>query len=102
MSEVEHPIRWVIDAEKDLREILDYIGQDRPMAATLLAARLEEGLGHLSMNPRMGRTLRGDSPVPKDFRYLIVEDYLVFYKFDGHLIRIHRILHGAHDYRSLL
>lgn len=48
-------------------------------------------------------------PVPRDpdiaqlgYRYLIIGEYLAFYKIEGSQILIHRILHGARDYSEIL
>ncbi|MBL7995484.1 type II toxin-antitoxin system RelE/ParE family toxin, partial [bacterium] len=36
------------------------------------------------------------------YRYLIVDNYLIFYTIEEETIFVHRIIHGARDYRRLL
>ena len=38
----------------------------------------------------------------KGYRYLIVENYLIFYVVSGGTVQIRRILYGRRDYRALL
>lgn len=35
------------------------------------------------------------------YRYLIVDDYLIFYTVEQRSIYVHRIIHGARNYSSL-
>ncbi len=102
MSEVEYPVQWTRSAEKDLESVLKFVAEDRLLSAALLAARLEEAVGHLSLNPRMGRVPRDKDLARKDFRHLVVGGYLIFYKFTREVVFIHRIIHGARDYPGLL
>ena len=36
------------------------------------------------------------------YRFLVVQNYLIFYTVENHTIWVHRIIHGARDYLSLL
>jgi len=36
------------------------------------------------------------------YRFLVVQNYLIFYTIEDRTIWVHRILHGARDYLSLL
>ena len=38
----------------------------------------------------------------KGYRYLIVENYLVFYTISGQMVQIQRILYGRRNYQNIL
>jgi len=88
-------------AEDDLTEIVTYIAADRPSAAEALATRIEKSLQRLAHNPRLGRIPNEEDLIGLGYRYLVVENYLIFCTIQGHTIFVHRILHGARDYLSL-
>lgn len=102
MNQPEYRVRLLPVGEDDLIEIVTYIALDRPSAAEALADRIEERLAELSNHPKL-------SPVPKEeelarigYRYLVVDNYLIFYMIEGRTVYVHRILHGARDYLGLL
>jgi toxin ParE1/3/4 len=66
------------------------------------AQRIEENLKLLAMNPYLGRVPNDPSLVDLGYRYLVVENYLIFYVREEGTIFVHRIIHGARDYRGLL
>ena len=35
------------------------------------------------------------------YRYIVIDKYLLFYTLEGNTCIIHRIIHGARDYRPL-
>jgi toxin ParE1/3/4 len=88
-------------AEEDLREIVAYIADDRSSAAEALATKIEKNLTFLAKNPHLGRIPKEEELVSMGYRYLVVEDYLIFYKLEGPTMLVHRIIHGARDYLSL-
>jgi plasmid stabilization system protein ParE len=72
------------------------------LAAERILQRIEKDLNALASQPMLG-------PVPRDpdiarlgYRYLIMGEYLAFYKIEGSQIFVHRILHGARDYSEIL
>lgn len=101
MKRPEYIVRLLSIAEDDLAEIINYIAADRPSAAEALATRIEKNLNLLSKNPQLGRIPNEDELIHLGYRYLIVENYLIFYTIEEQTIYIHRILHGARDYLTL-
>lgn len=95
-------IRLLPVAEEDLDEIISYIAVDNLRAAEALATRIEKSLLHLSVHPYLGRIPNEEELANAGYRYLIVENYLIFYIVEDREIVIHRIIHGARDYRRLL
>jgi plasmid stabilization system protein ParE len=101
VSRHKYTIRLLRAAEDDFAEIVTYIAADRPPAAEALAAKIEENLELLSHNPHMGRIPKEEELAQLRYRYLVAENYLIFYTIDTHTIYVHRILHGARDYLGL-
>ena len=84
--------------------------EDTPMppAAVLLAAelpmpdKLTEEIGGLSHMPERCPRPRDLALAAKGYRYLIVENYLVFYTISGQTVQIQRILYGRRNYQNIL
>ena len=98
----KYQIRLLSIAEEDFTEIISFIAADNPTAADAIAKKIEKNLGLLSENPNLGRIPREEEIRNLGYRYLIVQNYLIFYTIEEKTIFIHRILHGARNYRSLL
>ena len=79
-----------------------FISADNPTAANNLANQIEKDLELLSENSKLGQIPRDDDLKKLGYRYLIVQNYLLFYTIEKRTILVHRILHGARDYKSLL
>jgi plasmid stabilization system protein ParE len=101
MSRFKYDVRLLRIAEDDFSEIVTYISADRPSGGEALARKIEKNLILLSKNPHLGRVPKEGELARLHYRYLVVEDYLVFYTNEGRTIYVHRILHGARDYPGL-
>lgn len=101
MSRPEFSIKLIRVAEDDLREIVLYVAADRASAAEELANKIEKSITLLSKHPHLGRVPKEAELARLGYRYLVIENYLVFYKIEGRTIYVHRILHGARDYLNL-
>ena len=101
MSPSKFNVRLLRIAEDDFTEIISYIAADRLTAAEKLAAKIEKNLRLLSQNPYLGRIPKEEDLARLLYRYLVVDNYLIFYKIEGQTIFVQRILHGARDYLSL-
>ena len=102
MSRTEYAVRLLRIAEDDLTDIAAYIAIDRPAAAEALIAKVERRLSDLSRHPLMGRIPGEDELVQLGYRFLVVQNYLVFYTVERKTVLVHRIIHGARDYLKLL
>jgi toxin ParE1/3/4 len=98
----KYQVRLLGIAEEDLTEIISFIAADNPTAADAIANKIEKNLELLSKNPKLGRIPRDEEIRNLGYRYLIVQDYLIFYTIEERTIFIHRILHGARNYKSFL
>jgi toxin ParE1/3/4 len=97
-----YALRLLRLAEEDLADALSYIAAERPQAAKALATRVEKDLILLASNPYLGRTPNDEELMRLGYRYLIIEDYLIFYTIEGQSVIVHRIIHGARDYSGLI
>jgi len=98
----KYQIRLLSIAEEDFTEIISFIAADNPTAADAIASDIEKNLELLSINPNLGRIPREEELRNLGYRYLIVKNYLIFYTIEERTIFIHRILHGARNYKTLL
>jgi len=102
MKDDKYTIRLLQAAEEDFKEIITYIALDNPTAAESTANKIEKSLSNLSHYPLIGKI-----PVEKElasmgYRFLIVQNYLIFYTVEENNVWVHRIIHGARDYLGLL
>jgi len=98
----KYQVRLLSIAEEDFTEIISFIAVDNLTAADAIANKIEKNLELLSENPNLGRIPREEEIRKLGYRYLIVQNYLIFYTIEEKTIFIHRILHGARNYKSLL
>jgi toxin ParE1/3/4 len=102
MGQTNHDVRLLRVAEDDLTDIVSYVAADRPAAATDLIDRFDRNLSLLADNPHLGAAPKEASLTSLGYRYLVLDNYLVFYIIEAQTIYIHRIVHGARDYTTLL
>lgn len=98
----KYQIRLLRIAEEDLIEMISFIVADNPIAANSIAYKTEKNIELLSENPMLGRMPRDEDIKNLGYRYIIVQNYAVFYTIEERTIFIHRILHGARNYKTLL
>ena len=102
MKQPECEIRLLQVAEDDLREIINYIAVDNPAAAMALLEKIENSLSGLISFPLLGKIPAEEALAGMRYRFLTVNNYLVFYTVEEQIIWVHRIIHGARNYISLL
>lgn len=83
-------------------QAVDFLAADSPGAASRLAAAFEEALSRLAVHPALGRLPRDEWLIALGYRILIVEEHLVFYVVTPGAVLVHRVVHGARDFRRLL
>ena len=98
----KYQIRLLRIAEEDLTEIISFIAADNPIAANSLADKIEKNIELLSENPMLGRIPRDEDIKNLGYRYIIVQNYIVFYTIEEKTIFVHRILHSARNYNTIL
>ena len=101
MKRPKYSVRLLRAAEDDFTEIVTYIAAQKPEAAEALAQNIESNLSLLATNPHLGRIPKDAALLDLGYRYLVVQNYLIFYVVEDRTIFVHRIVHGARDYLGL-
>jgi toxin ParE1/3/4 len=102
MKQPKYTIRLLKAAEEDFGEIITFIALDYPSAAEAIAEKIERSLSNLSTYPLIGKIPNEEELARIGYRFFVVQNYLIFYTIENHTILVHRIIHGARDYLSLL
>lgn len=71
-------------------------------AAEATANKIEKSLSNPAAHPFLGKVPDEGELAGLGYRFVVVQNYLIFYTIEGHVILVHRIIHGARDYLSLL
>ena len=89
------PYRLSTLAEQDLDGIWEYVAEDSsPTTADRLIDDIIDRFDLLAEQPGMGRTRVEFGP---GVRSLAVENYVIYYRYEGDEVLIARILHGRRD-----
>ncbi|WP_054693188.1 type II toxin-antitoxin system RelE/ParE family toxin [Syntrophomonas palmitatica] len=98
----KYKIRVLQIAREDLGEIYFYIASDNPQAALSMTNKIIDKIDTLAELPFLGKTVPDSELAKREFRMLIVDSYIVFYKVIDEEIIVYRVLHGTRDYSDLL
>ena len=87
-------------AKDDLAEIKGYISQElcSPQAAVNLVAKIMKKIRGLSEHSGIGTPLSSVVDIQTDYRFLVCDNYLIFYRYEDGNVFISRILYGRRDY----
>jgi toxin ParE1/3/4 len=88
-------VELLSSAYSDLDEIFDYIMAENPHAAGMILDKIMQSLRHLENFPHSGAPLLERSLKKFNFRMLVVDTYITFYRFIDKKVIVYRILHGA-------
>ena len=93
-------------ADEQLREIIFYIADDSGSIDIALnyLDKIETAIKRLEDFPNSGSIPRYSVLRKQDYRVLIVERHLVFYKVNDkeHVVTIYAVLDGRREYKNLL
>jgi toxin ParE1/3/4 len=91
--------RLSAEAQDDLDAIGDYILQDNPARAASFIDELISRFARIAERPR---TFRARDELMPGLRSAAHGNYLIFFRIEGNLVKIIRVLHGARDLPKLL
>ncbi len=99
-----HTLRINPLALQDLKDIKEYIATelDNPKAANRIIDKIIIKYESLSEYPFIRNELSLKIGISTDFRFLVCEKYIIFYKADETHVYIYRILYGSRDYIRVL
>ena len=91
-------------AQKDLQEIKIYISGElqNPAAAGNVLSRITKKLRSLMEYPHMGAPLDSITEGYSDYRFLLCGNYTAFYRIEGNMVYVVRILYGRRDFMRVL
>jgi toxin ParE1/3/4 len=89
------PVVWAKEADDDLAEITDYIGQINPTAAIRLWQLIVESTTYLSEHPYLFKL---SERVPGCREIVVHPNYVVFYCVKIDCIQVLRVVHSRQKY----
>lgn len=97
-------LRYTPEAIQDLQETKRYISKvlGNPKAAARITRNIMDTCSHLKQHPQMGASIEVKTGQPSDVHYLVCESHIAFYRIDGNIVSIARILDGRQDYLHIL
>lgn len=98
----KYAIRYLPIAVDDLLSISDWIAPDNPARAASFAEKFDKRISSLTTHPLLGHIPKHEKLQAFGYRVLVIESYLVFYIVRGHVIEIHRVIHGSRHLDDIL
>lgn len=98
----KYKILFLKEAYNDLDTIFDYIALDNPSTANAILDKIFKALSPLETFPLSGTKIIHSSLKNYEFRMIIVESYIAFYRVIDDIVYVYRILHGSRDYINIL
>lgn len=97
-------IRYSPRAQRDLDEIWDYIEMDlaNPKAAANTVGAIMDRVALLTNFPLSGTPLSSICNFTTDYRFVVSENYLAFYRYSSGTVYVDRVLYGKRDYLRVL
>ena len=97
-------IHYSHDSSNDLVEIEKYICDElaNQSAAKKTVKKITEKIRLLEKFAELGSPLASIIDLETDYRFLVCDNYLVFYRIDGKNIFILRVIYGGREYLAIL
>ena len=89
-------------AREDIGEIFFYIAENSPTSALAMTDKIMGKIDALVEYSHIGKIVQDSELAKQDYRMLIIDCYIAFYKVINHEVVVYRVLHGMRDYPDLL
>lgn len=89
-------------AEQDLKDITDYLSELSQQAALKIYDEIINSIASLRQMPLRCPLAKDTLLRAKEYRLLVVDNYVVFYVVSANTVQIRRILYGRRQYEFLL
>jgi len=89
-------------AQNDLKNIVDYLNTPSPIAAVRYYDLIVEKIGTLQTMPERCTLAKDVQLRLRRYRFLTIENYIVFFVVNGNIVEIRRILYAKRQYEELL
>ena len=73
-----------------------------PQSAMATIEKIADRMDALAGFPFAGKIVPDNELAKQDYRMLVIDSYIVFYKVIGGEVVVYRVLHGMRDYPDLL
>jgi len=97
-------LRLLLAAGQDIEKLFLYIHDDlaNPVAAQNVVQKILQRMQQLTDLPQLGASMAAIDTRLEDYRYLIVDNYLVVYRYNRDAIYAIRVLYARSDYVRML
>ena len=96
-------VEWTETASSDLDRILDFIEQDRPMAALRVLANIERRAAALRTHPQRGRIVPELAALQmRSYRELVITPYRLLYRIAERMVYVLGVFDGRRNLEDLL
>jgi len=102
VSKKKYQVRIYPHAERDLKEIKDYFHESLKVSANRLFVKFSKKIKILEETPFLFPLLKDPYLHKLGYRFIPIDNYLIFYIVENKTVQIHRFLYGKRDYESLL
>ena len=106
MAKGEYELVYLPVARRDLIDAVSYVSTvlQNPAAADRLAVKLIEAIDQALSSPYANPLYVSSRPLKREYRKLVVDNYLVFYWVSepGKSITVARVIYGRRNYQALL
>lgn len=91
-------------AAEDLLEIKNYIENElqNPTAAHNTVLNIVETYENLSTLVEAGIPVERYIPFPTDYKFVLANNYSIFYRIDGDIVSVIRIMYSKRDFARIL
>ena len=92
------------EASNDLAEIKNYIAMELEHTAAALntVSKITKSIRGLERFPDIGVPLSSIIDIPTDYRFLVTDNYISFYRHDGNAVYVARVFYAKRDYLKIL
>ncbi len=97
-----YALSYLPRAKSDLETIFDYICRDAPSRAPAFLKKIDRTVQRLKSFPLSGAMPKDGLLKKKGYRFLTIENYLVFYRVEKKAVWIYRVLRGKRRYELIL
>ena len=81
----------------DLKNIKDYIAKDSEEVAEEVINKLYAQIENIQQSPNIGLELSKRVRFRTNYKYVIWENYIIFYKIQGEYVEIYRVVNRYQD-----
>ena len=98
----KYKIKILQISREDIGEIFFYIAAESPTLALAMTEKIIDKIDTLAEFPLIGKIVPNNELAKQEYRMLIINSYIVFYKIIDDEVVVYRVLHGMRDYPDLL